>query len=84
MSTQLREHVVRTRTDYGAVLLDERTGRYFTLNPTADVAVGVLSGGGTPDQAAQAVTEAYEVDTATARADIDALVAQLRDAGLVR
>ncbi|CUU58362.1 Coenzyme PQQ synthesis protein D (PqqD) [Parafrankia irregularis] len=84
MSTQLREHVVRTHTDYGAVLLDERTGRYFTLNPTADVAVGVLAGGGTPDQAAQAVTEAYEVDTATARADIDALVAQLRDAGLVR
>ncbi|WP_066061978.1 lasso peptide biosynthesis PqqD family chaperone [Frankia sp. EI5c] len=84
MTTQLLEHVVRTRTEYGAVLLDERTGRYFTLNPTADLAVGILMDGGTAAQAARAVTEAYEVDGTTALADIEALTRALRAAGLVR
>ncbi|WP_018635645.1 lasso peptide biosynthesis PqqD family chaperone [Parafrankia elaeagni] len=84
MSTQLRENVVRTRTEYGAVLLDERTGRYFTLNPSADLAVGVLAQGGTAEQAAQAVTEAYDVDDATARADVELLLGSLRTAGLAR
>lgn len=84
MSTQLRKHVIRTETEYGAVLLDERTGRYWTLNPTADLAVGVLAGGGTLAQAASAVTAAFDVDAATARSDVEQLVATLRSAGLAR
>ena len=43
MTTTLRSDVLMTDTEYGVALLDERTGAYYTLNPTA--ALVVRSGG---------------------------------------
>jgi hypothetical protein len=79
----LNRSVVSTDTDYGTALLDERSGRYWTLNPTAALALRVLLDGGDPPAAARALLDQYDVAPATARADVDKLVDELCAAGLV-
>ncbi|ADP78329.1 lasso peptide biosynthesis PqqD family chaperone [Pseudofrankia inefficax] len=79
----LNRSVVSTDTDYGTALLDERSGRYWTLNPTAALALRVLLDGGDPPQAARALLDQYDVAPATARADVDKLVDDLQAAGLI-
>ncbi|MBL7490376.1 lasso peptide biosynthesis PqqD family chaperone [Frankia sp. AgB1.9] len=79
----LNRSVVSTETDYGTALLDERSGRYWTLNPTAALALRVLLDGGDPPQAARALLDQYDVAPATARADVDKLVDDLQSAGLI-
>jgi hypothetical protein len=83
MSMTLRRGVSTADTDYGTTLLDEHSGEYFTLNPSAALVLRTLLDGGTPDTAAQALTEQYAVDPETADRDIADLVAELRSAGLV-
>lgn len=79
----LNRSVVSTDTDYGTALLDERSGRYWTLNSTAALALRVLLDGGDPPAAARALLDQYDVAPATARADVDKLVDELCAAGLV-
>jgi hypothetical protein len=79
----LKRSVVSTETDYGTALLDERSGRYWTLNPTAALALRVLLDGGDPPKAARALLDHYDVAPATARADVDKLVDDLQSAGLI-
>jgi DNA-binding MarR family transcriptional regulator len=83
MTMRLRKGVSSADTEYGVVLLDEDTGRYWNLNPTAAVALRTLLGGGTADEAARQLTERYAVDAATAGRDVQELVDRLSEAGLV-
>lgn len=80
----LPDHVRLTDTDYGAVLLDARSGGYWRLNPTATLALRTFLGGGDLEQAVAAIVDQYEVDEQTASADVSALVEELRSADLVR
>jgi hypothetical protein len=80
---RFRADVSVADTDYGQVLLDERTGRYWQLNPTGAFIVRHLLDGGDENQAVAALTAEYQVAEATARQDVSALVASLRSAGLV-
>jgi hypothetical protein len=80
---KLRRGVSTADTDYGSTLLDEDSGEYFTLNPTGTLVLRTLLAGGTPEQAAQALTEQYAVDAETAGRDVADLVGGLRSAGLV-
>jgi hypothetical protein len=84
MVLALRDGVAAADTDYGVTLLDEHSGRYWTLNPTAALVLRTLLDGRTPAQAAHELTEQYQVDAATADRDVEALVGELRAAGLVR
>jgi hypothetical protein len=79
----LRPGVSTADTDYGTTLLDEDSGEYFTLNPTGTLVLGTLLSGGTPDEAARALTEQYDVDAETANRDVADLIGGLRSAGLV-
>ncbi|WP_131786309.1 lasso peptide biosynthesis PqqD family chaperone [Protofrankia symbiont of Coriaria ruscifolia] len=79
----LQTDVVHTQTDYGTVLLDEHSGRYWTLNPTGTLVLRVLLGGGSTTEAADAIAESYDVDVATANRDVQALLTDLHAAGLV-
>ncbi|MBL7496111.1 lasso peptide biosynthesis PqqD family chaperone [Frankia sp. CNm7] len=79
----LSQQVVSTDTDFGTALLDQRSGRYWTLNPTAALALRVLLDGGDQAHAARALLDEYDVAPATARADVDRLVDELSVAGLV-
>lgn len=80
---RLRDDISVADTDYGQVLLDERTGRYWQLNPTGVVVVRALLDGADENAAVTALTATYKVEEAQARQDVSALVAGLRSAGLV-
>jgi hypothetical protein len=80
---RLRDDISVADTDYGQVLLDERTGRYWQLNPTGVVVVRALLDGADENAAVTTLTSTYEVEEAQARQDVSALVAGLRSAGLV-
>ena len=84
MTLALRDGVAAADTDYGITLLDEDSGQYWTLNPTAALALRTLLDGGTAAQAARELTEQYAVDADTAGRAVDALVDELRGAGLVK
>ena len=83
MTMTLRRGVSAADTDYGTTLLDEDSGEYFTLNPSAALVLRTMLDGGSPDQAARALIEEYAVDAETADRDVADLVAELRAAGLV-
>ncbi|REE96753.1 lasso peptide biosynthesis PqqD family chaperone [Thermomonospora umbrina] len=83
MSLRFRAEVAATDTEYGTVLLDQRNGDYWQLNPTGALVVRRLLAGETPEQAAAALAEEFDVGRARALADVDALVEQLRTARLV-
>ena len=83
MTLRLRDGVSSADTDYGIVLLDEDSGRYWNLNPTAALVLRALLDGGTPAEAARLVTAQYAVDADTAGRDVRELVDGLRSAGLV-
>ncbi|HWD45723.1 MAG TPA: lasso peptide biosynthesis PqqD family chaperone [Actinomycetota bacterium] len=83
MSLKLRDGVSAADTDYGIVLLDEDSGEYWNLNPSAARVLRLLLDGGTPAEAARRLTERYAVDADGAGRDVADLVERLRSAGLV-
>ncbi|MGH4010111.1 MAG: lasso peptide biosynthesis PqqD family chaperone [Pseudonocardiaceae bacterium] len=83
MTLHLRADVSTADTDDGVVLLDERAGRYWQLNPTGALVLRLLLDGVSPYQVAQTLADRYAVSTAQAAADVAALLERLRTAGLV-
>ncbi|HEY6744875.1 MAG TPA: lasso peptide biosynthesis PqqD family chaperone [Mycobacteriales bacterium] len=83
MTLTLRPGVSTADTDYGTTLLDETSGEYFTLNPTATLVLNTLLAGGTPEDAARALSDEYAVDPETAGQDVADLIGGLRSARLV-
>ena len=84
MTLKLRDGVSAAATDYGIALLDEDSGQYWNLNPTAALALRTLLGGGSTAQAVQELTAEYAVDADTASQDVEDLLGALRSAGLVK
>ena len=70
--------------DDEAVLLDLVSKRYFQLNPTAAAIWEDLAAGRGRDAIAARLTETFEVDADEAARAVDAFVAELRRAALVR
>ncbi|GAA1184395.1 hypothetical protein GCM10009654_47400 [Streptomyces hebeiensis] len=83
MGLRLHDHVSTTETEYGLVVLDERTGRYWQLSSSAALVMSALAKGASVDEAVTALTGRYEVGAEQARKDVDALIGSLRSAGLV-
>ncbi|MFI8218686.1 lasso peptide biosynthesis PqqD family chaperone [Streptomyces sp. NPDC085932] len=84
MALRFGPDVSTAETAYGTVLLDERSGDYWELNPTATLVVTTLLRGGDEAAAADALVARFDVDRAGAERDVTALVRELREAGLVR
>jgi hypothetical protein len=84
MTLKLRDGVSAAETDHGIALLDEDSGQYWNLNPTAAVVLRTLLDGESAEQAVRQLTEQYQVDAATAGQDVQELLDGLRSAGLVR
>lgn len=71
--------------DGGLVLLSERSGKLYRCNPTAAAMWTALhQHDGLPDAATVAVAGQYDTELARVRADLDALIEELRQAGLMR
>ncbi|RSS76858.1 lasso peptide biosynthesis PqqD family chaperone [Streptomyces sp. WAC06614] len=78
-----RAYLKLAATEYGAVLLDTRSGGYWQLNPTSATIVGVLLDGGRAEDAVRRLTEEYDVDAERAAADVDTVLAAMAEAGVV-
>lgn len=83
MAITLRDRVSIVDTDYGAVLLDVKTGVYWELNSSGALALKALLACADVDAATAEVTAQFDVDQQTATEDVRALLAELRSAGLV-
>lgn len=84
MTLTLTPDVVLTDTGHGAVLLDERRGRYFNLNATGSLVLHALLDGADHDQAAARLRERYGIDAQRAHTDVTALIDALCAAKLAR
>ncbi|WP_405591147.1 lasso peptide biosynthesis PqqD family chaperone [Streptomyces sp. NBC_01092] len=82
MPLRFGDNVSTAETDYGTVLLDERAGEYWELNPTATLVVRTLLAGGEESEAAAALVREFDIDQAQALQDVETLVGQLRSSGL--
>ncbi|MBT2493830.1 lasso peptide biosynthesis PqqD family chaperone [Streptomyces sp. ISL-96] len=82
MALKFGANVSTAETDYGTVLLDERAGEYWELNPTGTLVVSTLMAGGDEADAVAALTNEFDISPDQAKQDVDALVLQLRTSGL--
>jgi coenzyme PQQ synthesis protein D (PqqD) len=76
-------HVRHVSTADGTVLLDIDRGRFYGLNPTATVVWKGLSDGQSVEQITGDLAARFTAPTDQIRADVTALVAQLRDRGVL-
>lgn len=80
---RLRTGVVAQILEGEMVLLDTLGGQYFDLNPSGTLMLDRLLKGDSSDQALGVVVERFSVDRPRAQQDLDLLVRQLLDAGLI-
>jgi hypothetical protein len=82
---RLRPAVRVASTDYGAVALDERTGRYYQVNSTAACILDQLNKeGATVEMIAERVVAEFKVDYQQAQIDVETYCRQLRKQGLLQ
>ncbi|MEV4256343.1 lasso peptide biosynthesis PqqD family chaperone [Spirillospora sp. NPDC049652] len=74
---RLSPDVVVTDTGTDLVLLDERTGNYFSLNGTARSVLLALADGSTPADAVEILTRRHPESADRIAADVPALVEAL-------
>ncbi|WP_276314382.1 lasso peptide biosynthesis PqqD family chaperone [Streptomyces sp. WAC 01529] len=82
----LRPGVLMTETEYGVALLDQKSAEYWTLNPTAALVLRTLLDGRArgAERAVEALTTQYDdIGADEAAKDVDAIVGELRSAGLL-
>ena len=83
MTYLIRDDVLTAHLAGEAVLLDLRTKQYYQLNATAAVIWTSLEQALEPPQIVDALVQEFAVDAATARAEMDRTIADLRARGLV-
>ena len=83
MKYQLLEHVSLTEVDDEVVLLDLNTGSYYGLNHIGACLMKVLHECGSLEIATAQISEQYQTPQSRVKEDLDALVAQLIEQGLV-
>ncbi|MFE6331781.1 lasso peptide biosynthesis PqqD family chaperone [Streptomyces sp. NPDC057798] len=82
MALRFGPDVSTAETDYGTVLLDQRSGNYWELNPTGTLVVKTLLEGGEEAAAVDALVMEFDIDRSRAEQDVTALVQELRKSGL--
>ncbi|MGW5003096.1 lasso peptide biosynthesis PqqD family chaperone [Streptomyces hydrogenans] len=83
MSLRLRTDISTVALEDGAVLLDQRTGRYWQLNESGAYTLRRILAGKSPAQAASEIAAHYGVEAEVARADVAAVIKQLQSALLL-
>ncbi|MFD4482366.1 PqqD family peptide modification chaperone [Streptomyces sp. NPDC058257] len=78
----LHERTHPVLTDEGGAILDEHTGRWSHLTPTAASAVLLLLSSTTEDQAAEQYAERYGISRDQAANDIRTVVTALTEQGV--
>lgn len=83
MAVALRPGILLAETEYGMALLDQKSGEYWTLNPTAALVLETVLDGKTTQQAVAALTGRYDVTADLAEQDVERILGELRAADLV-
>ncbi|MFE2265024.1 lasso peptide biosynthesis PqqD family chaperone [Streptomyces griseosporeus] len=83
MTMRLRPGVVTADTEYGMALLDQNSGEYFTLNPTAALIVRTLLAGSSSEETVAELTDRYAVSSEQVEEDITRILEELRAARLL-
>ncbi|MFI8192046.1 lasso peptide biosynthesis PqqD family chaperone [Streptomyces sp. NPDC085946] len=83
MTMTLRPGVVTADTEYGMALLDQKSGEYYTLNPTAALIVRTLLDGTSREQTVTSLTATYDVSAEQVEEDITRILQELRAAKLL-
>lgn len=76
MALKVGATVSTAETDYGTVILGERAGDYWELNPTGTLVVNTLMAGGDEAAGVAALSDEFDIDLVQAKQDVDALVQQ--------
>ena len=77
------EHVVFTTVAEECVLLNTKSGEYYSLNPVGTRLFELLKSGSHREEVLQAMLADYEVGEAELAADLDKLVNELESSGLL-
>ncbi|KIZ16544.1 lasso peptide biosynthesis PqqD family chaperone [Streptomyces natalensis] len=83
MALRLGAHITTADTEYGTVLLDQRSGEYWELNPTGTLILRTLLDGGDEQDATDALIAEFDIDRSRGSKDVTELLTQLRSCGLV-
>ena len=83
MTIRLQAGVSITDTPDAAVLLNEKTGKYWQLNSTGVHILRELLAGKANSEIAEELAQRYPITLERAQADVDALAQQVCSAGLV-
>jgi hypothetical protein len=70
---QTKEDIIWRIVDDEALLLNTKTGYYFSMNGTATEIWCLLNDGKSEDETAKAIAERYGIDNETAKTDVDEL-----------
>ncbi|MGK5552002.1 lasso peptide biosynthesis PqqD family chaperone [Actinomadura kijaniata] len=79
----LRPHMTLTETEQGMVLLDEASGRYWTLNATGAAVLRMLLDGDSVEDAVGTLRRRHPDSAERVTADVAAFVRSLRDAEVI-
>jgi len=69
--------------DDEALILNTSNGYYFSMNGTATEAWCLLTEGKSIDEVARVIAERYEIDLTSAKADVEALLQELKKEQIV-
>ena len=77
------ESLVWSEVGEETVVLELDSSTYFTVKGSGTLIVRLLAEGASEDSLVQSLTDAYEVDVATARADVERFLKELADVGML-
>ncbi|MGV2870729.1 PqqD family protein [Colwellia sp. E150_009] len=83
VSYQLAENVLFQKVAEETVILEPNTGEYYTLNAIGTFMVELLQAGRTQAEVINTVLEKYQVEQAEVTQDLEALVTQMLNQGLI-
>lgn len=83
MYDRKRDDIRVQHIDGETVLLDEQNGYVHQLNDTASFVWSQCDGESSPVEIAKRLVAAFEVDEAVATRDVEGVIEQLRDLGLL-
>jgi hypothetical protein len=83
LSLHLRRGVRISYVEAGAVLLDEKSGKYWQLNASGGSVVRCLLDGGSSAQAARLLVDQFDVKLGQAVDDVQRILDELLTVGLI-
>lgn len=76
-----KSHLAIANTDYGTVMLNELTGEYWHLNPSATYILNTLNSGTSLKSTVEKFAELYQISLKTAQKDVSTVHQHLVEIG---